>query len=117
VAIQSTYVNIKINSKLYIYRFEHTWPAISYKLNGTIFVYNPDDKKQAEELNLWYIEKQTNIYVFNALFILLLGIIILLKNQIYQKNLVYLLLQKKINMKKEVEVVMKQDYVKIFFLY
>ena len=24
------------------------------KLNGTIFVYNPEDKKQAEELNLWY---------------------------------------------------------------
>jgi hypothetical protein len=35
-------------------RFEHTWPALTYKLNGTIFVYNPDDKKQAEELNLWY---------------------------------------------------------------
>ncbi|CAF3822483.1 unnamed protein product, partial [Rotaria magnacalcarata] len=34
--------------------FEHTWPAMSYKLNGTVFVYNPDDKKQAEELNLWY---------------------------------------------------------------
>lgn len=35
------------------FRFEHTWPAISYKLNGTIFVYNPNDKRQAEELNLW----------------------------------------------------------------
>lgn len=35
-------------------KFEHTWPAISYKLNGTIFVYNAEDKKHAEELNLWY---------------------------------------------------------------
>ncbi|CAF1301440.1 unnamed protein product [Adineta steineri] len=35
-------------------KFEHTWAAMSYKLNGTVFVYNPEDKKQAEELNLWY---------------------------------------------------------------
>ncbi|CAF1172411.1 unnamed protein product [Adineta ricciae] len=35
-------------------KFEHTWAAMSYKLNGTIFVYNPEDKKHAEELNLWY---------------------------------------------------------------
>ena len=27
---------------------------MSYKLNGVIFVYNPEDKRHAEELNLWY---------------------------------------------------------------
>lgn len=43
----------KISSKTAC-RFEHTWPAMTYKLNGTIFVYNPEDKKHAEELNLWY---------------------------------------------------------------
>jgi hypothetical protein len=46
-----------VNSKQdFLYRFEHTWPAMSYKLNGTVFVYNPEDKKHTEELNLWYIE-------------------------------------------------------------
>ncbi|UJR23674.1 hypothetical protein I4U23_026657 [Adineta vaga] len=35
-------------------KFEHTWPAMSYKLNGTVFVYNPEEKKHVEELNLWY---------------------------------------------------------------
>jgi hypothetical protein len=31
---------------------------MSYKLNGTVFVYNSEDKKQAEELNLWYIKDE-----------------------------------------------------------
>jgi hypothetical protein len=90
---------------------------MTYKLNGTIFVYNPEDKKQAEELNLWYTEKAIFFFLSNILFILVLGIIILLKNQIYQKNVVYLLHQKKITMKKEVEVVMKQNYVRNHMIY
>jgi hypothetical protein len=47
-----SYIN-KLQLKLSKYRFEHTWPAMSYKLNGTVIVYNPDDKKQADELNSW----------------------------------------------------------------
>jgi hypothetical protein len=103
-----------VNSKQdFLYRFEHTWPAMSYKLNGTVFVYNPEDKKHTEELNLWYIE-----YFSLCNYSFLLGIITLSKNQIYQKNVVYLSLQKRVKMKKEVElVVMKQDYVRFFHYY
>lgn len=87
-AIQSIYSCIYINfdNHHFINRFEHTWPAMSYKLNGTIFVYNPEDKKHAEELNLWYfILKKTQLIAFplNIIFIYsYLGIITLLKNQI-----------------------------------
>lgn len=67
-AIQSIYSCIYINfdNHHFINRFEHTWPAMSYKLNGTIFVYNPEDKKHAEELNLWYfILKKNTINSFS----------------------------------------------------
>lgn len=53
VAIRSNWIRT-LNWIPFSSRFEHTWPAMSYKLNGTIFVYNPEDKKHAEELNLWY---------------------------------------------------------------
>ncbi|CAF2427361.1 unnamed protein product [Rotaria sp. Silwood2] len=51
---RSETVNVQIFDCSGDTKFEHTWPAMSYKLNGTIFVYDPEDKKQAEELNLWY---------------------------------------------------------------
>ncbi len=87
---------------------------MTYKLNGTIFVYNPDDKKQAEELNLWYIKKSEYIfYLIHSLFFKS-GLIILLRNPIYQRNVVYLLLQNKIKMK-EAKVVIKANYVRYLF--
>ncbi|CAF0834050.1 unnamed protein product [Didymodactylos carnosus] len=35
-------------------KFENTWPALSHKLNGTVFVFDEDEEEHSKELNLWY---------------------------------------------------------------